>query len=182
MDHLHSQVLGGVSNPIAICQRLVPTSLDVSTDDGSDMGAERQLVDYESKSYEESDEEIPLTGIIEGWWIYTKFNSHISSTIPEILTLERSSSCDRQLVFYEDGNSRNPIAPPVTSQEGAKIVSLESTPEVGSYERSEIHTMRLSDTLTHKPSDRVMSETSINSVRDTYSDHTYTYNYHTSRI
>lgn len=66
MDHLHSQVLGGVSNPIAICQRLVPTSLDVSTDDGSDMGAERQLVDYESKSYEESDEEIPLTGIIEG--------------------------------------------------------------------------------------------------------------------
>lgn len=71
MDHLHSQVLGGVSNPIAICQWLVPTSrdinpLDVSTDDGSDMGAERQLVDYDSNSYEESDEEIPLTGITEG--------------------------------------------------------------------------------------------------------------------
>ena len=53
MDQLFLQVLGEDIDPIAICQWSVSTSpglinLDASTDSGSDIGADRQLVDNDS--------------------------------------------------------------------------------------------------------------------------------------
>ena len=59
MDQLPLQVLGEDTDPIAICQWSVSTSpglnpLDVSADSGSDIGADRQLVDYDSDSSDES--------------------------------------------------------------------------------------------------------------------------------
>ena len=53
MDQLPLQVLGEDTDPKAICQWSVSTSpalnsLDSSTDSGSDIGADRQLVDNDS--------------------------------------------------------------------------------------------------------------------------------------
>ena len=59
MDQLPLQVLGEDTDPKAICQWSVSTSpglnpLDASADSGSDIGADRQLVDNDSDSPDES--------------------------------------------------------------------------------------------------------------------------------
>ena len=59
MNQLPLQVLGEDFDSIAIFQKSLSTSpgqksLDVSADSGSDIGADRQLVDYDSDSPDES--------------------------------------------------------------------------------------------------------------------------------
>lgn len=74
--------------------------------------------------------------------------------------LRDESLRDWQLVSNEEGDLRNPIAPPLISLRMVMVISFVGTSKPwSSEETSDTLTVKMSDTLTLKPSDRVMSET-----------------------
>lgn len=83
------------------------------------------------------------------------------STLPEGTSLDPSRDLPsiedgRQLDSVEVGDLRNPIAPSVTSLEGATMISYAGTTGARSSEgMSDTQTERLSDTLTLKPSENL---------------------------
>ena len=121
------------SDPNAKSKRSLPNSPDGTYLDpagtGSDVGADRQLGDNDSISFEELPEEKSpqtLEGVSGSLLLIEP-----DSNPPEIQTLDpvedKSSQDDKQLGFTKDGDLRNPIAPPVTSLRMAMVIFLAGT-------------------------------------------------------
>lgn len=134
------------------------TSLDPAGN-GSDVGADRQLVDNDSDLPDESNKEMLLQALERD--LGPLLSNRPSSTLPEATSLDpiwdgSSHEGDQQLVLNEEEDLRNPIAPPVTSLRTATVIFSAGTAGITSSQgMSDTSTERLSDSQTLRPSENL---------------------------
>ena len=73
--------------------------------------------------------------------------------------------------LVEDRELRTPIAPPLTSLEGAKVISIACTSKVKELVRSDVRQTQ-SETVARELSDTLLSDHQVSAHTDTYTTNT----------
>ena len=133
MNQESSQTSREGSDPNAQSKGSLPNSPDGTYLDpagtGSDVGADRQLGDNDSISFEELPEENSSQTLegVSGTLLSIEPDSIPTEIQTRELVKDKSSQDDQQLGFTKDGDLRNPIAPPVTFLKLAMVNFLAGT-------------------------------------------------------